>query len=372
MGSAVQSPDRAQGFSFEELKRAGLAGEGNRGPIDRFHRRLLWAIHDAAGDVVGFGARRLYDDDRLEAKYINTSETPLYKKSQLLYGLDLAKKEIARQRQVVVVEGYTDVMAMHLAGGTTAVASCGTAFGDEHISVLRRYLADNEIIRGQVIYTFDGDSAGQKAALKAFDSDQRFAANTFVAVAPDGMDPCELRQARGDGAVRELVAGRRPLFEFAVQVDPGRLRPEHGRGSGRGCGSGDPDRGPHQGVGVAERVRAAACRLAGRGPPGHRGQGPQPGGCRGQGGQHRGSAGATRSAVRGDGRGGVHRRPDGPAQSTGSGHLRRTRGVETCSAATGSARRRVRRRSTGWPSPTRPTGPCTTPSSRPADRARRR
>jgi DNA primase len=207
----------AQGFSLEELKRAGLASDGNRGPIDRFHRRLLWAIHDAAGDVVGFGARRLYDDDRLEAKYINTSETPLYKKSQLLYGLDLAKKEISRQRQVVVVEGYTDVMAMHLAGETTAVASCGTAFGDEHISVLRRYLADNEIIRGQVIYTFDGDSAGQKAALKAFDSDQRFAANTFVAVAPEGMDPCELRQARGDGAVRELVASRRPLFEFAVQ-----------------------------------------------------------------------------------------------------------------------------------------------------------
>ncbi|SDP47659.1 DNA primase [Nakamurella panacisegetis] len=208
----------AQGFTVEELDKAGLINRnGQRGPIDRFHRRLLWAIHDAAGDVVGFGARRLYDDDRLEAKYINTSETPLYKKSQLLYGLDLAKKEIARQRQVVVVEGYTDVMAMHLAGVTTAVASCGTAFGEEHISVLRRYLLDNEVIRGQVIYTFDGDSAGQKAALKAYDSDQRFASNTFIAVAPDGMDPCELRQAHGDGAVRELVAARQPLFAFAIK-----------------------------------------------------------------------------------------------------------------------------------------------------------
>ena len=207
----------AEGFSVEELEKAGLVSRGQRGPIDRFHRRLLWAIHDGAGDVVGFGARRLYDDDRLEAKYINTSETPLYKKSQMLYGLDLAKKEIARQRQVVVVEGYTDVMAMHLAGVTTAVASCGTAFGEEHISVLRRYLSDNNIIRGQVIYTFDGDSAGQKAALKAYDSDQKFAANTFVAVAPDGMDPCELRQAHGDGAVRDLVAGRQPLFAFAIK-----------------------------------------------------------------------------------------------------------------------------------------------------------
>jgi len=206
----------AQGFSLEELIRAGLARQGQRGAIDQFHRRLLWAIHDAAGDVVGFGARRLYDDDRLEAKYINTAETPLYKKSQVLFGLDLAKRDISRQRRAVVVEGYTDVMAMHLAGVTTAVASCGTAFGDEHISVLRRYLLDSEVIRGEVVYTFDGDSAGQKAALKAFDSDQRFAANTYVAVAPAGMDPCELRQSKGDEAVRALVDGRRPLFAFAI------------------------------------------------------------------------------------------------------------------------------------------------------------
>ncbi len=206
----------AQGFSLDELYRAGLARQGQRGPIDQFHRRLLWAIRDAAGDVVGFGARRLFDDDRLEAKYLNTSETPLYKKSQVLFGLDLAKRDISRQRRAVVVEGYTDVMAMHLAGVTTAVASCGTAFGDEHISVLRRYLLDAEVIRGEVVYTFDGDSAGQKAAIKAFESDQRFAANTYVAVAPAGMDPCELRQAKGDEAVRALVDNRTPLFAFAI------------------------------------------------------------------------------------------------------------------------------------------------------------
>ena len=206
----------AQGFSLDELYRAGLARQGQRGPIDQFHRRLLWAIRDAAGDVVGFGARRLFADDRLEAKYVNTSETPLYKKSQVLFGLDLAKRDISRQRRAVVVEGYTDVMAMHLAGVTTAVASCGTAFGDEHISVLRRYLLDSEVIRGEVVYTFDGDNAGQKAALKAFDSDQRFAANTYVAVAPAGMDPCELRQAKGDEAVKALVENRSPLFAFAI------------------------------------------------------------------------------------------------------------------------------------------------------------
>ncbi|MGH3906403.1 MAG: DNA primase [Pseudonocardiaceae bacterium] len=207
-----------RGFTVEELVKAGVSREGQRGPMDRFHRRLLWPIRDLSGDVVGFGARRLFDDDRNEAKYINTSETPLYRKSQVLFGLDLAKREIARRHQVVVVEGYTDVMAMHLSGVPTAVASCGTAFGAEHISVLRRLLMDDDAFRGEVIFTFDGDEAGQKAALKAFDDEQRFAAQTFIAIAPEGMDPCELRQAKGDAAVRDLVARRQPLFTFAVRT----------------------------------------------------------------------------------------------------------------------------------------------------------
>ncbi|MGH3942186.1 MAG: DNA primase [Pseudonocardiaceae bacterium] len=205
-----------RGFTVDELVKAGVSREGQRGPMDRFHRRLLWPIRDLGGDVVGFGARRLFDDDRNEAKYLNTAETPLYRKSQVLFGLDLAKREIARRRQVVVVEGYTDVMAMHLSGVSTAVASCGTSFGAEHVSVLRRLLMDDFEFHGEVIFVFDGDEAGQKAALKAFDDDQRFAAHTFVAVAPDGMDPCELRQAKGDAAVPDLVARRLPLFKFAV------------------------------------------------------------------------------------------------------------------------------------------------------------
>lgn len=206
-----------RGFAVPDMIAAGVARQGTRGPIDQFHRRLTWAIKDAAGDVVGFGARRLFDDDRIEAKYVNTSgEGRLYRKSQVLYGLDLAKREIVRQKQVVVVEGYTDVMAMHLAGVATAVAACGTAFGDQHVEVLRRYLMDSELMRGEVIYVFDGDAAGQKAALKAFDSDQRFATNTFVAIAPDGMDPCEIRQARGDTALRTLVDSRIPLFRFVI------------------------------------------------------------------------------------------------------------------------------------------------------------
>ena len=207
---------RGKGFNQEELLLGGLASEGRRGPIDRFRGRLVWPIRDIAGDVVGFGARKLYDHDN-GPKYLNTAETPIYKKSSVLYGLDLAKKEIARRRQAVVVEGYTDVMACHLAGVPTAIATCGTAFGSDHIGLIRRLLMDQDEMRGEVIFTFDGDAAGQKAALKAFGEEQRFVTQTFIAVSPDGMDPCELRLARGDVAVRDMIASRVPLVEFAVQ-----------------------------------------------------------------------------------------------------------------------------------------------------------
>ena len=208
----------AKGFTQEEIALAGLSKEGQRGPIDRFRNRLTWPIRDVSGDVVGFGARKLASDDVDQGpKYLNTAETPIYKKSQVLYGLDMAKKEIAKKRQAVIVEGYTDVMAAHLAGVTTAVATCGTAFGDDHIRILRRLLMDDDAFRGEVIFTFDGDAAGQKAALRAFGDDQKFVAQTFVAVEPNGKDPCELRQEHGDGAVRDLIARRVPLFEFAIK-----------------------------------------------------------------------------------------------------------------------------------------------------------
>ncbi|MEU2430391.1 DNA primase [Streptomyces sp. NPDC007861] len=205
---------RGKGFSDKELVLSGLSQEGRRGPIDRFRGRLMWPIRDISGEVVGFGARKLRDDDN-GPKYLNTPETAIYKKSQVLYGIDLAKKEIAKSSRAVVVEGYTDVMACHLAGVPTAIATCGTAFGGEHIKILRRLLMDNG--SAKVIFTFDGDAAGQKAALRAFEDDQKFAAETFIAIAPDGMDPCELRLAKGDEAVRELAEPRNQLFEFAIR-----------------------------------------------------------------------------------------------------------------------------------------------------------
>ncbi|MGW2283982.1 DNA primase [Streptomyces phaeochromogenes] len=205
---------RGKGFSDKEILLSGLAQEGRRGPIDRFRGRLMWPIRDIGGEVVGFGARKLYESDN-GPKYLNTPDTPIYRKSQVLYGIDLAKKDIAKSSRAVVVEGYTDVMACHLAGITTAIATCGTAFGGDHIKILRRLLMDNGSAR--VIFTFDGDSAGQKAALRAFEDDQKFAAETYIAIAPDGMDPCELRLAKGDAAVADLVEPRTPLFEFALR-----------------------------------------------------------------------------------------------------------------------------------------------------------
>jgi DNA primase len=208
---------RDSGFTDAELLAVGLASQGQRGPIDRFRGRLVWPIRDRKGDVLGFGARRLREDDN-GPKYLNTPETELYKKSQVLYGVDLAKHDIATSLKAVVVEGYTDVMACHLAGERTAVATCGTAFGEEHVQMIRRMLLDQDELRGRVIFTFDGDEAGRNAALKAFSGEQKFVTQTFVAVQPDGLDPCELRQQRGDLAVRDLVASHIPLAEFAIRA----------------------------------------------------------------------------------------------------------------------------------------------------------
>ena len=215
-GDALVRHLRARRFTEEEVVAAGLVAQG-RSLYDRFRGRLLWPIREANGDTIGFGARRIFDDDKIDAKYLNTPETAIYKKSQVLYGIDLARSAMRDSQQAVVVEGYTDVMACHLSGVGMAVASCGTAFGQEHARVLRRFLGDHADTGGEVIFTFDGDSAGQKAAMKVFESDQVFASQTYVAVAPEGMDPCDLRLQEGDAAVRELVATRRPLYRFVLE-----------------------------------------------------------------------------------------------------------------------------------------------------------
>src|SRR5712691_11188532 len=207
---------RGRGFTDSELIAAGLSREGNRGTRDRFRARLMWPIRDLSGDVIAFGARKLDAEDD-GPKYLNTPETSLFRKSTVLYGADLAKREIAQRRQAVIVEGYTDVMACHLAGVPTAVATCGTSFGEDHIKVLRRLIMDTEGSVGEVIFTFDGDAAGQRAALRAFGLEEKFVTQTFVTVQPDGLDPCDVRLTHGDQAVRDLIARRVPLFEFAIK-----------------------------------------------------------------------------------------------------------------------------------------------------------
>lgn len=206
----------AKGFTIEELVAAGLVTKSARGAYDKFRGRLIWPIRDTTGQVIGFGARKLFDDDQ-GPKYLNTSDTLVYHKSQVLYGIDLAKKDISKQQKVVVVEGYTDVMACHLAGVTTAVATCGTAFGDDHIRIINRLLSADKDVPAEVIFTFDPDAAGQKAAMRAFADSSKFTAQTFVAVGPDGLDPCDLRTARGDEAVRAMIEVKKPLFEFAIK-----------------------------------------------------------------------------------------------------------------------------------------------------------
>ena len=202
------------GYTRDELITAGLVSSGQRGVYDRFRGRVMWPIRDTSGQTLGFGARKLYDDDQ-GPKYLNTPESPVYHKSRVLYGLDQAKRAISRGRRAIIVEGYTDVMACHLAGVETAVATCGTAFGPDHIAMLRRVMGDDS--SAEVIFTFDPDEAGQKAALRAFSEEKRFSAQTYVAIAPDGLDPSDLRLHRGDTAVRELFDQKIPLFEFALR-----------------------------------------------------------------------------------------------------------------------------------------------------------
>ncbi|WP_447588657.1 DNA primase [Microbacterium lacticum] len=211
--NGVRDALKSQGFTDEEMLAVGLLSQGQRGVYDRFRGRVVWPIRDVTGQTIGFGARRLYDDDK-GPKYLNTPETPIYKKAQVLYGLDLAKKDISRSHRVVVVEGYTDVMACHLAGVTSAIATCGTAFGADHMRVVGRIVGTD--VSGEVVFTFDPDAAGQKAAVRAFAEARTSGLQSYVAVGPEGLDPCDLRLNRGDGAVRSMIETKSPLFEFVI------------------------------------------------------------------------------------------------------------------------------------------------------------
>ncbi len=207
---------KAMGFTLDELVSVGLAMQSDKGGYDRFRGRVLWPIRDANSQVLGFGARKLYDEDQ-GPKYLNTPETHIYHKGSVLYGLDFARKAIVKSREIVVVEGYTDVMACHLAGIETAVATCGTAFGEEHIKLINRLFGSSSGDPASVIFTFDPDAAGEKAALRMYSDTSKFNALTYVAAGPEGLDPSDLRQQRGDAAIGLMIENRKPLFEFVIR-----------------------------------------------------------------------------------------------------------------------------------------------------------
>lgn len=209
------------GFGADELVASGMAVKTDRGGLrDRFRGRLIFPIHDAGGDVIGFGGRVLPGLDYGDfdpPKYLNSSETPLYRKSRVLYGLYHARSEIARTESVLVCEGYTDVMALHQAGFTHAVATCGTAVGPEHLRLVSRSAR-------QVVLAFDGDAAGVKAAERAWEALRQVQAegsgvnvDLKVLTLDVTMDPADLVRERGADGVREAFDAAVPIVPFVIR-----------------------------------------------------------------------------------------------------------------------------------------------------------
>jgi DNA primase len=204
----------AQRFAPEILVEAGLAAKDASGGIrDRFRGRITFPIHDLSGQAVGFGARLLSGEG---PKYLNSPETPVYHKGRVLYDLHRARGAMTRSGRAFVVEGYTDVIALHRAGVQGAVATCGTALGEEHLALLSRFAQ-------KVVLAFDSDEAGARAAERAYGFHERFPLQILVLVLPEGLDPADLVRTRGGEAFREAAGRAVPLVEYMID------RTIHGR-----------------------------------------------------------------------------------------------------------------------------------------------
>jgi DNA primase len=205
---------QARDLSPEILLEAGLATQGDDGQMrDRFRGRLTFPIHDLQGRGIGFGARILPTDPRAgdQAKYLNTAETSIYKKHEVLYNLHRARQAVARSGEVFVVEGYTDVIGLVQAGIAEAVATCGTALGEGHFRQLARFTQ-------RAILAFDSDEAGARAAERAFAFQEQFpSVQALVMIIPQGLDPADFVAEHGAEAVREAAKGARPLVEYMVR-----------------------------------------------------------------------------------------------------------------------------------------------------------
>ncbi|HEX2178346.1 MAG TPA: toprim domain-containing protein, partial [Actinomycetota bacterium] len=190
---------------------------------DRFRGRVIFPISSLTGDVIGFGARAMGDD---HPKYLNTSETPLYQKSRILFGLDKAKAEIVRSGVAVVTEGYTDVMALHKVGYSNAVATCGTALGEEHFALLKRFCE-------KVVLAFDADAAGSVASERGFGIHSKIGLEVLVAPLPAGKDPADVALEGGREAVQPLLDGATPLMRFVLAKEIARHSLESAEGKSK-------------------------------------------------------------------------------------------------------------------------------------------
>jgi DNA primase len=216
----------ARDLSPEVLLEAGLATRGDDGNMrDRFRGRITFPVHDLQGRCVAFGARVLPTDSRAgeQAKYLNSAETPIYRKNELLYNLHRARSAVSRSGEVFVVEGYTDVIGLWQAGLENTVATCGTALGEAHFRLFSRFAE-------RAVLSFDSDEAGARAAERAFKFVEQFPVQAVVMIMPEGLDPADFVAKHGADAVRQAAASARPLVEYMVR----RIVQRHDLGSVEG------------------------------------------------------------------------------------------------------------------------------------------
>jgi len=208
-GTPLIEKAKARGVTTNDLVQTGIIAQGQRGYYERFFGRVIFPLTDMHGSVVGLAGRILKEDpNRPAAKYINSPETTLYRKSRILYGLDKARDTIRKEDLIIVVEGYTDVMASHQAGVTNAVATSGTALTEEHLQIIKRFTEN-------VAFAFDGDAAGSEATRRAIDMaiSAGFAVTTVLL--PNGMDPADLA-IKDPEAWRKAIAERADAFQFLL------------------------------------------------------------------------------------------------------------------------------------------------------------
>jgi DNA primase len=216
IGYAPRYPDfllrrLARGSSPELLVEAGLAIKDDRGQVrDRFRGRVTFPVHDLSGRAVGIGARVLPGDRDDGPKYLNSPETPIYRKGEVLYNLHRTKSAVARSGEIVIVEGYTDVIALVRAGIETAVATCGTALGEGHFKLASRFAQ-------RMILAFDSDEAGARAAERAYRYLEQFPLQPVVLILPEGLDPADFVRRNSGDAFRELAATAEPLVAYMLR-----------------------------------------------------------------------------------------------------------------------------------------------------------